>query len=64
MLTAATQVDHVIALVNGGADDDSNRQSLCDDCHKAKTRDDVRIRDGKAALPIIGVDGYPIDDSE
>lgn len=42
--TAATQVDHITAIVNGGSDDkhdDSNRQALCDACHDVKTRKDL-----------------------
>jgi len=47
-VTAATQVDHIIALVNEGnedAYDDSNRQALCDECHEAKTRKDLGQRE-------------------
>ena len=33
-------VDHIIALENGGTDDDSNLQILCDWCHKPKTAAD------------------------
>jgi 5-methylcytosine-specific restriction protein A len=33
----ATQRDHVVALTNGGADDDSNVQGLCDECHEEKS---------------------------
>jgi 5-methylcytosine-specific restriction protein A len=43
-VTLATQVDHIVALVNGGTDDrfdDSNRQGLCDPCHDAKTALDL-----------------------
>lgn len=32
-----TQWDHDIPLHLGGADDESNLQGLCDDCHDAKT---------------------------
>ncbi len=35
--TRATQVDHIINKANGGTDEDSNLQSLCYPCHKAKT---------------------------
>lgn len=33
-------VDHIVALENGGTDDDSNLQILCEWCHKPKTADD------------------------
>ena len=33
----AEELDHVIPLVLGGADDDSNYQSLCVECHRAKS---------------------------
>lgn len=35
-------LDHVVALVNGGEDTESNLQVLCHGCHEAKTRDDLR----------------------
>lgn len=38
------QLDHVVALVNGGEDSDGNLQVLCIECHEAKTRDDLRQR--------------------
>lgn len=41
----ATQLDHIVALANGGKDFDAdggkNRQGLCDDCHDVKTRADL-----------------------
>ena len=36
-IVIATEVDHVVPLVQGGADDESNLQGLCSPCHKAKT---------------------------
>lgn len=33
----ATQRDHVVPLAEGGTDDDSNVQGLCDDCHEEKS---------------------------
>lgn len=56
-VTAATQVDHIVALVNGGTDTEDNRQALCDACHERKTRDDLgqRVRTGAA------LDGTPTD---
>jgi 5-methylcytosine-specific restriction protein A len=40
VLRTAVEVDHIIALMNGGTNDDSNMESLCDDCHVMKTRAD------------------------
>ena len=36
-------IDHIIALENGGADDETNFQLLCHPCHKIKTKSDVKI---------------------
>ena len=55
LTTLATQVDHVIALVNGGSDDDNNKQPLCDECHKVKTAADM----GHKQRLTIGIDGWP-----
>jgi len=41
------ELDHVVALANGGADTDENCQVLCigeGGCHEAKTRIDLRQR--------------------
>ena len=37
-VTLATQRDHIVPLAEGGADDDSNVQGLCHDCHDAKSK--------------------------
>jgi 5-methylcytosine-specific restriction protein A len=55
-ITAATVVDHIIALSKGGADIDTNTQSLCDPCHEAKTALDL----GYKSKQQIGLDGWPI----
>jgi 5-methylcytosine-specific restriction protein A len=34
----ATQRDHIVPLEEGGADDVSNTQGLCDECHAAKSQ--------------------------
>jgi 5-methylcytosine-specific restriction protein A len=36
-VAAAQEVDHVVPLWDGGADDETNYQSLCVECHKVKT---------------------------
>ena len=40
------RVDHVTPLVDGGADVDGNVQTLCVDCHAAKTSAEARARRG------------------
>lgn len=41
---AAAEVDHVVPLQHGGQDDDSNLQSLCRECHAAKTATEATAR--------------------
>jgi 5-methylcytosine-specific restriction endonuclease McrA len=64
LVTAATILDHRVALVNGGPDfdepgGDQNKQGLCDDCNEVKTAQDL----GYTPKPrrLIGPDGFPID---
>lgn len=33
-------IDHILALENGGTDDDANLQVICEWCHESKTGDD------------------------
>lgn len=58
IVRAATVPDHVIALVNGGTDEDSNIQCLCRWHHEAKTRDDL----GRRQRTAVSVDGWPSDE--
>ena len=44
-VTLATEVDHIVALVNGGEDNHENRQALCSECHAEKTRRDLGQRE-------------------
>jgi 5-methylcytosine-specific restriction endonuclease McrA len=37
------QMDHIVALVNGGRDVESNCQVLCHPCHEVKTREDLAL---------------------
>lgn len=48
--------DHVIPRWKGGSDDDSNLQSLCVDCGKAKTAAEASER-AALGLPPIGRPG-------
>lgn len=54
----ATELDHTVALANGGKDEPGNRQGLCAECHEAKTRLDLGYRIREA----IGPDGEPISE--
>jgi len=36
-ITLATAVDHIVSKSEGGTDDESNLQAICNDCHDAKT---------------------------
>jgi hypothetical protein len=41
------EVDHIVAIVNGGGEfDHNNLQVLCHECHKKKTKSDMQIADG------------------
>ena len=60
IIRQATQLDHTVALVNKGKDEDSNRQGLCEACHRDKTARDLGYR----PRPVIGPDGFPIRDPE
>jgi len=43
-LAAAIEIDHIVALGDGGTDTDSNVQPLCKPCHWAKTTAENRAR--------------------
>lgn len=55
VVTAAAELDHVVALRNGGRDEWANYQGLCVPCHKAKTAADM----GYTPRQRIGIDGWP-----
>jgi 5-methylcytosine-specific restriction enzyme A len=44
------QIDHVVALINGGKHDEHNLAPICIPCHWAKTGDDVKIKAKIAAV--------------
>lgn len=55
--TRIGQVDHIIALVNGGDNSDTNQRLLCVKCHDDKTRLDL----GYKKKHTYALDGFPID---
>lgn len=57
-VTAAEELDHIVPLAKGGADDESNLQPLCGPCHKIKTAEDF----GFNAWPAVDKDGWPRTD--
>ena len=40
--TEATQVDHIVPQAEGGTDDRVNQQSICTECHEAKTLEESK----------------------
>ena len=40
IVRAAVEWDHIVSLINGGVDEESNLQGLCHDCHVEKNRED------------------------
>jgi 5-methylcytosine-specific restriction endonuclease McrA len=60
-------VDHIVPLADGGANDESNLQLLCPDCHKTKTATEAGARAARkrnaAAVDAAGdVDARAIED--
>jgi 5-methylcytosine-specific restriction endonuclease McrA len=51
------ELDHVVALTNGGTNDDANMQVLCYSCHDIKTNADL----GYTPRQATGDDGWPIE---
>jgi len=54
-VTAATEIDHVVALMHGGTEQD-NYQALCHSCHQDKTARDK----GHTVRASTGLDGWPL----
>jgi len=44
------EFDHIIALINGGANREANLQALCGLCHVSKTRDDMAVKKKNARV--------------
>lgn len=43
----ATEVDHIIPLSRGGSDEARNKRPICRKCHRAKTAEEARGRNGR-----------------
>ena len=56
LVTPTVEIDHVLALKDGGTDTDDNVQGLCAGCHAAKTARDMGYRQRIE----IGLDGWPV----
>ena len=54
---AATELDHIVPLFKGGAEDPTNLAGLCHDCHLEKSL----AEKGHTQRPTIGVDGFPVN---
>ncbi|MCA3256033.1 MAG: HNH endonuclease [Alphaproteobacteria bacterium] len=51
LLTVATVRDHKVPLAEGGADDLTNSQSLCEGCHDIKTKAEAQRGRRRSATP-------------
>lgn len=56
IVRAATVPDHIVPLIKGGSDDDTNIRCLCADCHLARTAEQF----GHRRTVGTGSDGWPI----
>jgi len=53
LLNAAFEIDHIVALENGGCDEiERNAQALCSNCHALKSQSERLLRIEKARLKL------------
>lgn len=63
LLSAAFEIDHIVALENGGADDaETNGQALCPNCHalKSQTERIERIKMAREKLKTQNLSVVPV----
>lgn len=54
LLDPSFDIDHIVALCNGGLDEVNNMQALCANCHRIKTTcRDIRKNDQKLMLAVL-----------
>jgi 5-methylcytosine-specific restriction protein A len=56
-VTAAKVVNHIIALIHGGSDEDENTENLCRDCDLIVTAEQF----GHKVKRRIATDGWPVE---
>lgn len=56
-IAVAEEVHHVVALKDGGSDEDSNTVNLCKPCHLARGAEQF----GHRKRVQIGLDGFPVE---
>jgi len=61
--TAPREVDHIIAISNGGHPwHKDNIQIICEPCHKEKTREDMRIlRENRKSKDMIKLENFTLE---
>lgn len=58
LTTAGEELDHIVPLMWGGSNDDSNLQLLCVTCHKIKTSKELGY---DVSVKGFDANGEPID---
>lgn len=63
MVTAATELDHIVPKAQGGTDDPGNLAPICTPCHKDKTAHESAAAQGRKIKRRLtfGPDGWPIE---
>lgn len=54
------QIDHIVALTNGGSNEDVNLEVICLECHSAKSLVDLGFR----PQVTTGLDGWPTESKQ
>jgi 5-methylcytosine-specific restriction protein A len=60
LVTATTEVDHIIPMAKGGGHGRDNLQGICTPCHKRKTADEALEARGFKVKLTTGIDGWPL----